>query len=176
LQYLGVSHWRDSLPFVLWGLSLPTAAALALLAGTLRHTGVPGKLAVGVTVGFLAVLVVVGVLLTFPTVGSAAFGVAGTIGAIGMMITLYLSGAKLRRDDPAPGLLRSLGYLAFASAAWFTCGIFTTPGAVSLPGLAQDQGIIRDLALKVLLFWASGWVLTTLGLFLERRRERRAGA
>ena len=170
LQYLGVSHWRYSLPFVLWGLSLPTAAALALIAAALRDTGVPGKLAVGVTAGFLAVLVGVGVLLTFPTVGSAAFGVGGTIIAIGIMITLYLSGARLRREDPWPGLLRSLGYLAFASAAWFTSGIFTTPGSVSLPGLAQDQAIIRDLAFKVLLFWASGWVLTAVGFVLERRR------
>lgn len=172
-SYLGVSRWQDHLPFVLWGFSLPFAGALSFMASALRNTAIAGWLAVGAPLGFMVACVVMGLSLDFPTVVPGLFGIGGVLIAASVVITLALRGAEERLHSPRAWLLRGLGYLNFASATWFTCGLLSTPGAVLFPALEHDQATITDLAHKIMILWVSGWVLTALGVAIGRPREPR---
>jgi hypothetical protein len=172
MQYLGVARWQEHGPFVLWAFSFPLSTALVLMAALLRNRAIPGKLAVGLPIGFLVGCVFLGLVLTFPVVVPGFFGLGGSIMATGFLIAIYLSGMKIRPEDPWPGLLRSLGYLTFAFAAVWTCGVFSTPGGLLLPGAPTDQAAITDLAHKLQLSWVIGWVSTALGFVFERRPRR----
>jgi hypothetical protein len=169
LEYLGVERWQEHPRFVFWGFSLPLAGALALMSAALRHTRMPSALAVALPLGALALIVVVGLVATFPTLVPGFFGAGGAINAVCILLTIYLCTASIQREKPWPGLLRSVGYLSMAAAVWFTCGLFSTPGAVALPELGRDPAVVTDLAHKIMILWVFGWVSTALGFALERK-------
>ncbi|MDI1478817.1 hypothetical protein [Polyangium sp. y55x31] len=168
-QYLGGERWQTHPRFVVWVFSFPLAGALVLMGAALRRTRLPVALAIGLPFAFYGLTVAVGLALTFPGVVPGFFGAGGVINAVCILATLYLCAASIRRERPWPGLLRGVGYLSLAAAAWFTCGVFSTPGAVVLVQLGPDPAVVTDLAHKLMLLWVLGWTSTALGFALERR-------
>lgn len=172
VAYLGVSRWQDHARFSFWGFSFPIASALLLMGMALRHN-IPRRLAIGVPLTVMGMLVYVGYVLSFPTVVPAYFGIAGMLNAVSVLIIVLRCASHIRKDDPWPGLLRGVGYVSFNATAWFTCGLLSTPGGVVYANIERSQTVITDLAHKISAAWTLSWMLTAAGYLLEWRAASR---
>ncbi len=165
----------ENVAFQLWLFAVPIAVILASVGGSLT-TGVDGRLAWLFGVGGVAAIIVPLTVAGF--VGRTygwLFGIGGTTIAVLALLTAWSWGR--RRPQLPSGLrrasdLRMGGYVGFAFAAWFTCGLFALPvyGLDTSKMIALDTApLAMSMAYAMMTFFVVGWLLTYASHVVERR-------
>lgn len=163
--------------FQLWLASVPIAVILAVVGGALgtRSSGFRAwTFGLGGVALLIVPLVIGGVLGR--TYGWL-FGTGGTLIAVLALATIWHWSTVRSGLSPGRRLasdLRMAGYMGFAFAAWFTCGVFTLPVyALDVDKMISlnTAPVAMSMAYAMMAFFVIGWTFTLAAQLQDRRQE-----
>ena len=129
-----------------------------------------------ITAGGLAILALI-IISPFPSTSSIFFGISGSV-IILLWLGIVIIWGKRRvyftDDEAAITDLKMLGYMFFALATWFICGLSTMhtftfyPDEISYLEIQENAiGIIY----LVMSFLVLGWFFTFLGQYKSHKQQ-----
>jgi hypothetical protein len=163
---------------LLWSFSIPIGVMLGLLGASIAARVSAGRAIVGVVAG-LAVATVPFLVLPGEPIPwlFGAFGVAIELALVALIWFWHTERARLTGAARLASDLQVGGYMFFAFAAWFLCGLAAMPSF----GLYPEKMIefeTREFAVRltatIALCLVCGWVLSAVSQYLRAREARRA--
>lgn len=164
----------EAIGFQVWLFAAPLAVILAIVGGVLRARSNRARAWLFGLGGLALVIVPVIISGIIGRTYGWLFGTGGTLIAVFALATIWYWSAG--RPDLAPRRrlasdLRMAGYMGFAFAAWFTCGVFALPVyALDVDRMvAMDVGgLMLGMAYAMMAFFIAGWAFTFAAQVLDR--------
>ena len=160
-------------PFAMWAFAVPLAAVLGMV-GALTRAGARARRVWALAVVSVVVLAVGmvgshGYLGHFPPV----FGVGGAVILLAFFRILFRWSDERRIADDADRLaldLRLSAYVFFMLAAWFVCGIASTPFFEALKDVPTTNPMhAASSPIHIMIFFVAGWVSLLASHEVDRR-------
>jgi len=160
----------------LWSISIPLGIILTFIGSSLVANVKAGLIWI-LTAGGLAILALI-IISPFPSTSSIFFGISGSV-IILLWLGIVISWSKRRAsfgdEEAAIGDLKMLGYMFFALATWFICGISTMHTFLFYPDeitYLQVQEKAIGITYLVMSFLLLGWLFTFLGQYRSRKVDK----
>jgi len=167
MDELNQTMWAVTGPWMMtWGIFGVPVGALVAFVGILLHSGAKRSTVWKYGIGGLVALtfaMFIGMIGHVPP----AFGVGGSLILLCFIGILWMW-AKERmasKDVPAAANLKLAGYVFFAIAAWFTCGIAGVPFSMAFEGEPPST------PLHVMVLFVLGWLFSFLGHYKASKQH-----
>jgi hypothetical protein len=163
---------------LLWSFSVPSGVLIGLLGASIAARISASRIAVGLISGLI---VAIGSFMVFPGESiPVLFAAGGVITEVALFALIWFWQQERARITGIARLASDLqmgGYMFFAFAAWFLCGLAAMPSFGLFPEkmieFATREFAVR-LTYTIALCLACGWVLTAISQFLRAREMRRS--
>ena len=158
----------------IWGLSVPLGIILTFIGSSIIANVKTGFIWI-LTAGGLAILALI-IMSPFPSTSSIFFGISGSVITLlwlGIIITWGKRRAAFSDKEAAISDLKMLGYMFFALATWFICGISTMHTFLFYPdeiAYLQIQEKAIGIIYLIMIFLVLGWFFTFLGQYKSRKQ------
>ncbi len=162
---------------LLWGLSVPVGALIALIgAGMYARLGWRRLVVLNAAL-FLAVMLIA--IFSPSVLLPGLFGINGGLMAL-FFLGILLHWSKIRQTHSQSGQtvsdLRMAGYVFFLVASWYLCGLLGAPSFALRPELMQRYEALASaisLGSIVSISLVLGWLLTFLAHHVEARGRKK---
>ncbi|GAG93662.1 unnamed protein product [marine sediment metagenome] len=157
----------------IWGISMPLGIILTFIGSSLVANVKAGLIWI-LTAGGLAILALI-IISPFPSTSSIFFGISGSLIIflwLGIVIIWGKRRLSLTDKEVATTDLKMLGYMFFALATWFICGLSTMHTFLFYPdeiAYLQIQENAIGVIYLVMSFLILGWFFTFLGQYLSKK-------
>lgn len=160
----------------IWGISIPLGIILTFIGSSLVANVKAGLVWI-FTAGGLAILGLI-IISPFPSTSSIFFGISGSVITLlwlGIVIIWGKRRVSFTDEEAAITDLKMLGYMFFALATWFICGLSTMHTFLFYPdeiAYLQIQENAIGLIYLVMSFLLLGWVFTFLGQYKGKKVDK----
>ena len=160
----------------IWGISMPLGVVLTFIGSSLVGNVKAGLIWI-LTAGGLTMLALI-IISPFPSTSSIFFGISGSVITLlwlGIVVIWGRRRVSCTNEEAAVTDLRMLGYMFFALATWFICGISTMHTFLFYPdeiAYLQIQENAIGIIYLVMSFLVLGWFFTFLGQYKGKKVDK----
>ena len=160
----------------IWGMSAPLGIILTFIGSSLVGNVKAGLIWILTACG-LTILALI-IISPFPSTSSIFFGISGSVITLlwlGIVVIWGRRRVSCTNEEAAVTDLRMLGYMFFALATWFICGISTMHTFLFYPdeiAYLQIQENAIGIIYLVMSFLVLGWFFTFLGQYKGKKVDK----